>query len=53
MYDEKGNINYEYEPKGNKYWDERDLGLWLNSPKIYEDHCQLFYWFYVFYILFI
>ena len=43
IYDEKGNVDYEYTPNGNKYWEERDKALWTNAPKIYEDDCQAFF----------
>ena len=35
VYDEKGNIDYIYTPKGNKYWEDREKGDWKSAPRIY------------------
>ena len=42
--DDNGNKTYTYKPKGNKYWEEREKGTWLNAPRIFEDGCEPFYW---------
>jgi hypothetical protein len=43
VYDEKGKVDYEYTPNGNKYWEERDKGEWKHAPNIYNDDCEAFY----------